>query len=147
MYNFCFIFGDCGKNENVEQEIYEAIKEEYDRCGIYEFIVEYWNPFGLQAMRAVMRLREEHEEVWLRILLPCEDAKEPAEIRRMIDGYFVPEWNVKMSFEAGRYRTRRYMVLRAVSLVCRPGKSRSVRQMIDFAQIDAERGTVRMRVI
>lgn len=132
MSQSCFLFGHADTPESVLPFLAEAIEEKVME-GVRSFYVGYHGSFDRLAASALRKIKREHNEISVSLVLPYHPAEQTVELPFGFDGSFYPPLeNVPRRFAL--VRANRYMVQTCDIIICYVNHFGNARNLLEYAQ-------------
>lgn len=128
----CFMFGHADCPDNMLPKIEEAIVNCYSK-GVTVFYVGSRGRFDSLAATAVKRVKQQHSDIRLYLLLAYHPGERPVDLWGGFDGsYYPPLENVPRPYAI--VRGNQYMVDNSDYLICYVKHIGNTRNLLEYAQ-------------
>ena len=135
----CFLFGHRDTPQDITSDIEAAVERQYRNHGIRQYYVGSYGSFDSMAASAVKKVKKQHKDIILFLLLPYHPAERPVEIPEGFDGSFYPPLeNVPRRYAI--VRANRYMIETCDSIICYVNHIGNTRKLLEYARRRAQKG-------
>lgn len=137
----CFMFGHADCPDSMLPRIEQAIEHFYSRYGVTDFYIGNRGRFDSLAATAVKRVKQQHKDIRLYLLLAYHPGEKPVDPRDGFDGsYYPPLENVPCPYAI--VKGNQYMVDHSDYLICYVKHIGNTRNLLEYAQKRKEGGGI-----
>lgn len=130
----CFLFGHATTQNVIISKIELTAEYHYREYGIRTFIVGNRGDFDSCAATAIKRLKRQHDDISLVLLLAYHPGERPVDLTKGFDSSYYPSLeNVPRRYAI--VRVKRYMVNEADSIICYAKHIGNSRNLLEYARL------------
>ena len=114
----CFFIGHRSVPSGIRERLDDAIEQHITEYGVMEFLVGHYGAFDRMAQSSLVRAKERHPGILLRLLLPYHPTEREVKVPEEFDGSYYPPGMESISQQFAIVRANQYAIRTCNYLIC-----------------------------
>jgi len=144
----CFFIGHRSVPDDIRERLDTAIERHIIEYGMTEFLVGHYGAFDRMVQSALIKAKEHHPEIMLRLLLPYHPAERAVKVPDGFDGSFYPPSMESVPRPLAIVRANQYAVRTCDYLICYDaGHIGNTRELVEYARRRERKGLIHIEIL